>query len=70
MDLAREVRELDMRASPYDLRALGYQPVEIETAAGKATYVHAQRHFAARAHAVRLTLINACDALLAAEVRA
>jgi hypothetical protein len=69
-DLAREVRELDMRASPYDLRALGYQPVEIETAAGKATYVHAQRHFAARAHAVRLTLIKACDALLAAEVRA
>ena len=25
------VRELDMRASPYDLRELGYEPVPIET---------------------------------------
>ena len=32
-----------MRASPYDLTELGYQPVPIETAAGKAEYVAAQR---------------------------
>src|SRR5699024_9883355 len=45
-ELARDIRELDMRASPYDLREWGYQPVPIETAAGKATYVAAQREFA------------------------
>jgi hypothetical protein len=65
-DLAREVRELDMRAAPYDLRSLGYQPVKIETPTGKATYVDAQRDFATRAHVLRLRLIDACDTLLAA----
>jgi hypothetical protein len=63
-DLAREVRELDMRASPYDLGALGYEPVEIETAAGKATYVDAQRDFAARAQPLRARLLDACESLL------
>ena len=65
-DLAREVRELDMRAAPYDLRPLGYEPVEIETAAGKATYADAQRDFSARAQLLRARLIRACDTLIAA----
>ena len=60
-NLAREVRELDMRAAPYDLRTLGYEPVEIETAAGKAEYVTAQRDFTTRAQVLRLRLIDACD---------
>ena len=30
-ELAREVRLLDMRASPYDLTALGHEPVPVET---------------------------------------
>ena len=51
--LARDVRELDMRASPYDLSALGYRPVEVETPAGKAEYVAAQRQFAARGQELR-----------------
>jgi hypothetical protein len=34
--LARDVRELDMRASPYDLADLGYPPVRIETPEGRA----------------------------------
>jgi hypothetical protein len=63
-DLAREVRELDMRASPYDLRALGYEPVEIDTAAGKVAYVQAQRDFGARAQPLRARLIDACDTLV------
>jgi len=54
--LAREVRELDMRASPYDLSSLGYRPVAVETAAGKAEYVAAQREFAARGQALRARL--------------
>jgi hypothetical protein len=47
-ELAVEIRELDMRASPYDLSAHGYEPVAIETPDGKATYVAAQRGFAER----------------------
>jgi hypothetical protein len=63
-DLAKEVRELDMRAAPYNLRSLGYEPVKIETAQGRATYVDAQRDFAQRAGVVRRRLIDACDTLL------
>jgi hypothetical protein len=64
-ELALEVRELDMRASPYDLSALGYTPVEVETAAGRADYVEAQRAFAERAQSLRRRLVQVCDAVLA-----
>jgi len=64
LDLAREIRELDMRAAPYDLRALGYEPVQIETPEGKAAYVAAQRDFGARAQVLRGRLIGACDTML------
>lgn len=62
-ELAREIRELDMRASPYDLTDLGYSPVPIETAAGKAAYVAQQRVFAERAADLRHRLIAVCDRL-------
>jgi len=68
-DLAREVRELDMRAAPYDLRALGYDAMEIETPAGKAAYVDAQRDFGARAQVLRRRLIEGCDTVLPAEAQ-
>ncbi|WP_394356532.1 3-methyladenine DNA glycosylase [Spiractinospora alimapuensis] len=61
--LARDVRELDMRASPYDLRAYGYEPVAIETPEGKAQYVAAQRQFARRASELRGRLLEVCAAL-------
>ncbi|MFI7064834.1 3-methyladenine DNA glycosylase [Kribbella sp. NPDC050124] len=63
-ELARDIRTLDMRASPYDLSALGYQPVMIETPAGKAEYATAQRSFAARALPLRRQLVALCDELL------
>ena len=63
-DLAREVRVLDMRAAPYDLSSLGYEPVAIETPEGKAIYVEAQHDFAARGQTLRRRLIDACDGLL------
>jgi hypothetical protein len=63
--LAADVRELDMRASPYDLADLGYPPVRIETAAGRAEYARAQAGFARRAAPLRDRLIDLCDALLA-----
>jgi hypothetical protein len=62
-ELARAVRELDMRASPYDLSALGYEPVPIETPQGKAEYVAAQRAFAERGAALRRRLLDVLDGL-------
>ncbi|HEY2794075.1 MAG TPA: hypothetical protein VGJ28_17045, partial [Micromonosporaceae bacterium] len=55
--LAREVRALDMRASPYDLADLGYPPVLVETPEGRAEYAAAQRAFAERAAPLRERLI-------------
>jgi hypothetical protein len=52
-ELARDIRVLDMRASPYDLADWGYDAVPIETAEGKAAYVRAQRTFADRGRAIR-----------------
>ena len=62
--LAWDIRELDMRASPYDLADLGYEPVRIETADGKAEYVAAQRRFSERAAPLRQRLVDECDRLL------
>lgn len=55
-ELARDIRVLDMRASPYDLADWGYEPVPIETPEGKAAYVRAQRSFAERGQTIRATL--------------
>ena len=65
-ELARDVRLLDMRASPYDLTALGHAPVRIETPEGKAEYAARQRGFADRAAPLRAALVEVCDRLLAA----
>jgi hypothetical protein len=56
--LARDIRVLDMRASPYDLADLGYPPVLIETPAGRAEYATAQREFAERAAPLRQRLLD------------
>jgi hypothetical protein len=63
-ELARDIRTLDMRASPYDLSTLGYTPVPIETSPGKAEYAAAQRTFAERARPLRHQLVSLCDDLL------
>jgi hypothetical protein len=63
-ELAVAIRELDMRASPYDLREHGYEPVAIETPEGKAAYVAAQREFARRGAELRARLIDVCDRLV------
>ncbi len=57
-ELARDIRILDMRASPYDLADWGYDPVAIETPEGKADYVRAQRGFADRGQAIRSQLVQ------------
>ena len=63
-ELARDIRILDMRASPYDLADLGYPPVRIETVEGKQEYVDAQRAFAERGAPLRARLIAECERLL------
>jgi hypothetical protein len=63
-ELARDIRALDMRAAPYDLRELGYEPVRIESPEGKAQYAAEQRAFAERGQVLRERLITACDFIL------
>ena len=64
-ELARDIREVDMRASPYDVSAYfgadgsRLVAVEIETPAGKREYAKLQRGFAARGDALRERVIAA-----------
>ncbi|MCC6414474.1 MAG: 3-methyladenine DNA glycosylase [Opitutaceae bacterium] len=62
--LALDLREMDMRASPYDLSALGFAPIAIETPAGRAEYEQRQRALAERAQPLRMRLLRLCERLL------
>lgn len=62
--LACAAREIDMRASPYDLTDYGYRPIAIETPGGRAEYVRAQSELARRAEPLRTELLGRCRALL------
>jgi hypothetical protein len=42
-ELARQARNLDMQASPYDVSYVGLEPVRVETPVGRAEYVRRQR---------------------------
>ncbi|ROS73539.1 3-methyladenine DNA glycosylase [Cellulomonas sp. PhB143] len=66
-ELARDVRHVDMRASPYDVSSYGEEAVAIETPAGRAEYVRHQRAFAERGQALRARLLATVDALLTDE---
>lgn len=70
VELARDIRELDMRASPYDVSRYGLSAVAIETAEGKADYVAAQRVLAQRAEPLRARLRDVCAGLLKRDARA
>ena len=64
-ELSRDIREVDMRASPYDVTAFtgaGGRPlaaIAIETPAGKAEYSALQRGFAARGNGLRERVLTA-----------
>lgn len=66
-DLAAAAREVDMRASPYDLSGYGYPPVTVETREGREEYVELQRGLYHRAIPVRERVLAAYRGLLAAE---
>lgn len=60
-DLARRIRIVDMRASPYDVAALGLPPIRVEVDAGKREYARLQREFSSEAQVLRARLIDAIE---------
>lgn len=66
LDLAAQARELDMRASPYDLREYGLEPIAVEESAGRAEYARQQVVVAERAAPLRAALLARCERLLEA----
>lgn len=61
---AWEARQLDMRASPYDLREYGLEPIRIETHAGREEYVQSQRDLQRRGVPLRRRLLTEYRAVL------
>jgi len=64
--LARDIRVVDMRASPYDCSSLGLTPLAIETPEGRADYERLQREFSDRSVPLRARLLAVGERLLAA----
>jgi hypothetical protein len=67
-ELALAAREVDMRASPYDLSGYGFTPLLIETAEGRAEYAELQRGLYERARPVREHLNSVYRTLLAGKM--
>jgi hypothetical protein len=65
LDLAAHAREIDMRASPYDLAEYGFEPIRVDESAGRAEYVREQTAIAERAAPLREALLHRCEQLLA-----
>lgn len=63
-ELAAKARRLDMEASPYDCRALGFDVVAVETPEGKAEYVARQRSLSQAAAPLRARLVATVEAAL------
>ena len=60
-ELAWRAREIDMRASAYDVRPMGYEPICIETTAGRREYVGYQKEIAGAARPLRERLIRVLE---------
>ncbi len=67
--LAVQAREIDMRASPYDLADLGYSPITLETPDGRRQYATAQKQLADDARSVRRRLVQGLRELQGASTR-
>ena len=63
---AARARELDMRASPYDMAPFDLEPIRVETAEGRREYAAAQQELMATTAPLRQQLIAALRDLLAA----
>jgi hypothetical protein len=67
--LAADARRIDMRASPYDLQAQGFEPIRVETATGREEYINEQRRLAELAVPIRQRLIDVYGELIGAYKR-
>lgn len=56
-ELARDIRYVDMQASPYDVSSFGLAAIPIETAAGKREYLQRQQEFTRRGNLLRKRLL-------------
>jgi hypothetical protein len=63
-ELATAAREIDMRASPYDLSGYGFPPLQIETREGREEYVGLQRDLHARSVPIRARLLGVYQGLV------
>lgn len=63
-ELAIDLRVLDMQAGPYDLSAMSFEPVRVETPEGRDEYQRRQRELSARATILRVRLIDAVGTAL------
>ncbi|QIM19850.1 3-methyladenine DNA glycosylase [Leucobacter coleopterorum] len=66
-ELARDIRVVDMQASPYDVSSLGLAVIPIETPEGKREYSRLQRGFAERGNGLRERVLEAIAAARALE---
>lgn len=55
-ELARSARELDMRASPYDVSTFGLEPIRVETPEGRRGYANAQKELVMQSAPLRSKL--------------
>jgi hypothetical protein len=62
--LALRIREVDMRASPYDMSAFGLAAIAIETTDGKAEYRKYQQRFYEEGSVLRSRLIEGVNSLI------
>lgn len=65
-ELAVQTRMTDMKASPYDLRAYGLEPIKIETGEGQKEYLARQRTIFKRSQPIRKALIEEYERMLEA----
>lgn len=56
--LARDIRTVDMQSAPYDLLALGVQPIRIETPEGRLIFAQKQKVFSERAQVLRAKMVG------------
>lgn len=61
---AVETRKVDMKASPYDAREFGLEPIKIETEEGRKVYLEKQTEIFERSMPIREELIEAMEDLL------
>lgn len=65
-ELALAIREVDMRASPYDVSHLGFPAIPVETPEGRTEFERLQRDFARRGEPLRERILAVVRSLLSA----